>query len=172
LMLSCIADEDPCLFLEPMSLMFKRGPVDDEAVPIPLGRAKVLCPGTDITMLAWGGAITATIEAAELLAAEGVSAEVLDLRTLVPLDTEAILTSVKKTRRAAVIHSATRFAGPGAEIAALISEELFDDLRGPTLRLGALDAPIPYSRDLLAEFFPTRRSIADSVLKAVGAGVR
>jgi pyruvate/2-oxoglutarate/acetoin dehydrogenase E1 component len=170
LLLSCIADEDPCLFFEPLSLLFKRGEVDDDPVPVPLGQAKVVREGTDITLLAWGGAMTPTLEAAQLLAGEGVNAEVIDVRTLVPLDRKTILSSVKKTRRAAVVHAATRFAGPGAEIAAMITEELFDELRGPVLRFAAPDAPIPYSRSLLTDFFPAGRAIADSAAKAVGAG--
>jgi len=170
LMLSCIDDEDPCLFLEPMACLFQRGEVDDDPQPIPLGTANVLREGNDVTFLSWGGALAATNEAADLLAADGISAEVVDLRCLVPLDRQTILRSVGKTRRAVVVHSATRFAGPGAEIAAFIHEELFGDLQAPVLRLGALDAPIPYSPSLLADFFPTGASIAAAVTKSVEAG--
>jgi len=170
LMLSCIDDEDPCLFLEPMDYLFQRGPLDDDPQPIPLGTAKVLREGSDVTLLSWGGALVATNEAADLLAADGISAEVIDIRSLVPLDRQTILRSVSKTRRAAVVHSATRFAGPGAEIASLIHEELFSDLQAPVLRLGALDAPIPHSPSLLADFFPTGASVATAVTKSVNAG--
>jgi pyruvate/2-oxoglutarate/acetoin dehydrogenase E1 component len=108
-----------------------------------LGKADIKRPGNDVTIITYGLAVGQSLQAAELLAEEGIDAEVLDLRTLVPLDMETVLESVGKTRRAVIVHNATTFAGPGAEIAAQLNEKMFGELLEPVQRVGAKFTPIP-----------------------------
>jgi len=161
LLTSCIFDEDPCVHLESMMLTF----TTREEVPlgeyrIPLGVAKVRRPGTDISLITYGWQVQQCLNAAKALEAEGVSAEVIDLRTLLPLDYHRVLDSVKKTRRALVVHAATEFCGLGSEIASTINEELFTILKAPASRFGADYAPIAYSRDIETSQVPRSDSIA------------
>jgi 2-oxoisovalerate dehydrogenase E1 component len=170
LLLSCIFDEDPCVHLESMRVLR----TSKEEVPvgvyrIPLGVAKVRREGSDITLVTYGWQVLECMAAAEQLAKEGISAEVIDLRTLVPLDYARVLDSVKKTRRALVVHAATEFCGFGAEIASTINEELFSVLKGPALRLGADYAPIAYSRDIEMNQIPNAARIAARVREAVAS---
>jgi pyruvate dehydrogenase E1 component beta subunit len=165
LLTSCIEDDDPCVFMEPMMSLFAPGPVAPGYSPIPLGRAEVRRSGSDATVITWGWQVAEALAAAEALEGEGISVEVLDLRSLVPLDREAILASVASTGRAAVVHAATQFAGPGAEIAAMIQSELWGQLKGPVQRLGAPYTPVPFAADLEAEYFPNRSRIADLIRK-------
>jgi pyruvate/2-oxoglutarate/acetoin dehydrogenase E1 component len=134
-------------------------PVGDYRVP--LGVAEVRRLGSDVTVLTYGAQVGAALRASEALAEEGIEAEVIDLRSLVPMDTGAILTSVSKTRRAVVLHNATTFCGPGAEIASLITESLFSQLAAPVVRLGAKDAPIPFAPELAVQ--PTVDEVIDAV---------
>jgi len=120
-------------------------------------------------VVTYGRGVFDALTAAEQLAAEGVDVEVVDLRTLVPLDVPRVLESVAKTRRAVVAHYATRFAGPGAELAATIGHELFGDLEAPVERVGARFAPIPAAAGLEAAVFPSAAAIADAVRTTVGA---
>ncbi|HLN18490.1 MAG TPA: pyruvate dehydrogenase complex E1 component subunit beta [Acidimicrobiales bacterium] len=163
LLYSAIFDDDPCIHMETMSLLFTRGPVPAGHFAIPLGSAEVKRPGTDVTVIAWGKEVPEALAAAETLAGEGTDVEVLDLRTLVPLDRQAILDSVAKTRRAVVVHAATTFAGPGAEIASLVSHELFGELAAPVERLGAAYAPIPFAAELETALYPDRGRIAETI---------
>jgi pyruvate/2-oxoglutarate/acetoin dehydrogenase E1 component len=164
LLLSCIFDEDPCIHIEPMALINSV----KEAVPlgdyrIPLGVAKVKRAGTDITLISYGPYVPHCLAVAETLAAQSISCEVLDLRTLMPLDYVRVLDSVKKTRRALVVHLATEFCGLGAEIAQTINEEEYGRLRAPASRLGAEYVPIAYSRVIEQAQVPTREKIAERV---------
>ena len=170
LLLSCIFDEDPCVHLE--SIMLLRGtkaevPLEDYRIP--LGVAKVKREGTDISLITYGWQVNQCLAAAEELAKEGISAEVIDLRSLVPLDYHRVLDSVKKTRRALVVHAATEFCGLGAEIASTINEELWGVLKSPALRLGAEWAPIAYSKDIETNQVPNAGSIAARVRAAINA---
>jgi pyruvate/2-oxoglutarate/acetoin dehydrogenase E1 component len=165
LLTSCIEDDDPCVFMESMMLLYTAGPVPGGYAPLPLGRAEVKCPGTDVTVITWGWQVPQALQAAATLAEEGTSVEVLDLRSLVPLDREGILASVAKTGRAVIIHAATQFAGPGAELAALIQSELWGQLRGPVERLGAPYTPVPFAADLEGAYFPNQARIADLIRK-------
>ena len=114
LLASAIFDEDPCLFVETVRLQSKKGPVPvDPDFRIPLGQADIKRPGNDVTLISYGRAVHEALAAAETLAGQGVSAEVVDLRTLVPLDVETIVESVRRTRRAVIVHDAVQFAGPG-----------------------------------------------------------
>jgi len=170
LLLSCIHDEDPCVHLE--ALMVLRGAKQDvplEDYRIPLGVAKVRREGSDITLISYGWQVNQCLTAAEELAKDGINAEVIDLRTLVPLDYHRVLDSVKKTRRALVVHAATEFCGFGAEIASTINEELFSTLKGPAIRLGADYAPIAYSKEIETSQVPNSNSIAARVRAAINA---
>jgi 2-oxoisovalerate dehydrogenase E1 component len=146
LLASCIADEDPCVFIEQVLLLSRKGVLD--ATPVPLGVADVKRPGADVTVVTYGRQVHEAITVADNLARGGVEVEVLDLRSLVPLDEAVVLESVGRTRRAVVLHEAVVTGGFGAELAAGISEALFDRLAAPVLRVGALPAPLPYARRL------------------------
>jgi pyruvate/2-oxoglutarate/acetoin dehydrogenase E1 component/TPP-dependent pyruvate/acetoin dehydrogenase alpha subunit len=160
LLLSCIFDEDPCIHLESIrALRSVRGEVPAGDYRIPLGVAKVRREGTDISFITYGWQVQEALAAAEALQKEGVSAEVVDLRTLVPLDYHRVLESVKKTRRALVVHAATEFSGFGGEIASTIGEELFSTLKAPVGRLGAEFAPIGYSQEIETNQIPNSKAI-------------
>jgi len=166
LLLSCIFDDDPCVQIESMALMYSLAL--KEEVPagdyrIPLGVAKVRREGTDITLITYGLLVPRCLAVAEQLASEGINAEVIDLRTLMPLDYHRILKSVSKTRRALVVHLATEFCGLGSEIAATLNEELFSKLKAPASRLGAEWVPISYSRAIEAAQVPNDQSIGARV---------
>jgi len=164
LLLSCIFDEDPCVQLEPIRVLRGvKGEVPLADYRIPLGVAKVRREGTDLSIVTYGWQVQECLTAAEALQKEGVSVEVVDLRTLVPLDYHRVLDSVKKTRRALVVHAATEFCGFGAELASTIGEELFSTLKAPVGRLGADFAPIAYSRDIEMNQIPGANSIAARV---------
>ncbi len=165
LLTSCIFDEDPCIHMESMMILFNKGPVPNGAFRIPLGEADIKRVGTDVTVVTWGWQVQESLAAAEALSAEGTSVEVVDLRTLVPLDRATILNSAAKTGRMLVVHAATQFAGPGAEIAAMTQKELWGRLSGPVERLGAAYAPIPFAAGLERDLYPNRQTIADTIRK-------
>lgn len=160
LLTSCIFDEDPCVSMESTKVRLMKSPVPIESYRIPIGVAKVKREGTDISIITYGWQVHEALAAAETLAEEGVSVEVLDLRTLMPLDYHRILDSVKKTRRALVVHAATEFCGLGAEICATINEELWPKLKGPAVRFGAAYVPMAYSSEIEAAQVPGAKSIA------------
>jgi len=168
LLSSAIFDEDPCLVLETIRLQGQRGPVPlDPSFSIPLGQAEIKRPGTDVTLVTYGRGLLESLNAAAALEAEGVSAEVLDLRTLVPLDVPGLLESVARTRRAVVVHDAVQFAGPGAEIVATVQEELFDVLEAPVMRVGARYVPNPGATALEAQVYPSVDRIATAVRRTL-----
>jgi len=165
LLTTCIFDDDPCVHLESMALIFG-APKQDVPVGdyrIPLGVAKVRREGTDISLITFGWQVNQCLAAAEELAKEGVNAEVIDLRSLMPLDYHRVLDSVKKTRRALVVHAATEFCGLGSEIASTINEELFSVLKGPACRFGAYYTPISFSKEIEAAQMPNPGSIVARV---------
>jgi pyruvate dehydrogenase E1 component beta subunit len=165
LLASSIFDDDPVLFVETGVLYSTRGPVPvDRGFTIPLGKANVLREGDDVTIVSYGRSVREALAAAESLSRDGVSAEVLDLRTLLPLDVPGVLASVAKTRRAVVVSHAFRFAGPGAEIGATISERLWGDLAAPVVRLGAKFVPFPSAAELQPMVFPQAAAIAEAAL--------
>ena len=164
LLLSCIFDDDPCIQFESMMLTYalrEEVPLGDYRIP--LGVAKVKRVGSDISLITYGWQVMHCLKAAEELAKVGISAEVLDLRTLMPLDYDRILTSVEKTGRALVVHAATEFCGLGAEIASTINEALFTQLKAPASRFGAAYAPIAYSKIIETAQIPHAGSIAARV---------
>jgi pyruvate dehydrogenase E1 component beta subunit len=151
LLKSAIRCDDPVIYMEHKSMWGDAGEVDDaNDVCTPIGVADIVRPGDDVTIVTWSRMRQTVERAAQTLAESGVSAEVIDLRTLWPWDREAVLTSVRKTGRLIIVHEAVRVAGFGAEIAAEVGEQLFSVLKAPVRRLGGARVPIPYSKPLEA----------------------
>lgn len=169
LLKSAIRDDDPVLFIENPLLYYTTGQIPEGEYVVPLGSADVKREGSDITVISWGRQTNEALSAAETLAAEGISVEVVDPRTLVPLDRETILNSVRKTHRALITHEAVERAGYGAEIAAIIAHDAFDVLDAPIERVCGLNTPIPYARPLESAWVPDRERIARGVRLAIGA---
>lgn len=142
---AAIRDEDPVIFFQHKRLFAQKGPVPEGEVLVPLGKAAIKRPGRDLSLVTYSRMTYMALEAAARLAEEGIEVEVLDLRTLKPLDFEAIAASVKRTFRVLVLHEACLTGGFGGEIAARIGEELFDFLDAPVTRIGARDVPMPFS---------------------------
>jgi len=164
LLKSAIRDDNPVVFIEhKMLYLTTKGFVPDEEYTIPIGKADVKRVGSDVTVIATSWMVPRALAAAEALASEGVSVEVIDPRTLRPLDEETILESVRKTGRALVVHEAVKFGGIGAEIAAMIMENAFDYLDAPVARLAGVDAPIPYAAVLERAAVPTEEGIAEAI---------
>jgi 2-oxoisovalerate dehydrogenase E1 component beta subunit len=165
LLRSSIRDEDPVLFFEHKKMYRSvRGEVPDSDYSIPLGEAKVVREGSQVSIIGYGLMVQYALEAAELLEGDDISAEVVDIRTLRPLDGETILGSVRKTGKAVVVYEDNRFGGYGAEIAAIIAEEAFDHLDGPVMRVTGPDVPgVPYAHSLEEWFMPNPDRIADAV---------
>ncbi|MFE5700716.1 alpha-ketoacid dehydrogenase subunit beta [Rhodococcus koreensis] len=162
LLAACLESEDPCLYIEHISLAYsKKEEVPTGHYSIPLGQANVLRPGRDVTLVTYGPQVPVVEQAAEELAAKGIEAEVIDLRTLVPLDFDTVLSSVERTRRAVIVHEATQFCGPGAEISSRIHEELFNELIAPVQRVGSDYSPVAFSSALSG--YPTVTKIVHSV---------
>ena len=165
LMKSAIRDNDPVMFMENTLLYGEKGEVPEEEYLIPLGKADVKREGTDISLIAHGRAALTALKAAELLAAEhNINAEVVDLRSIRPLDEEAILASVRKTHRAVYIEENKPFCGVGAQIASMLQEQAFDDLDAPVLRISSMDAPAIYSPELEKKQLPRPLDIVEKVL--------
>jgi pyruvate/2-oxoglutarate/acetoin dehydrogenase E1 component len=163
LLLSCIFDDDPCLFIENMPSYWVPGPAPEVGVRIPLGRARVLKAGTDVTLISYSRTVSDCVAVANKCEAEGINAEVIDLRTVAPYDAETVLKSVAKTRRAVIVHEAVKPFGVGAEIAARINEELFGQLLSKVERVGAYFAPVPFAKPLETAFVPTQARIEAAV---------
>ncbi|MEA5052744.1 MAG: alpha-ketoacid dehydrogenase subunit beta [Propionicimonas sp.] len=157
-----IASPDPVIFLEPTRRYHEKGEVDTEATPLPLHQARVVKQGRDLTVLAYGTMVRPCVEAAIVAADEGRDLEVIDLRSISPLDDDTILTSVAKTGRAVVVHEAHRTLGVGAEIAARIQERCFYALQAPVLRVTGYDMPFPPSR-AESEYLPDLDRVLDAV---------
>jgi pyruvate/2-oxoglutarate/acetoin dehydrogenase E1 component len=148
LLMSCIQDPDPCIFIESAGTLFVPGEVAADQGPIPLGKARVANEGSDVTIVTWSSMVLRAQAALPALTEAGISAEIIDLRTVSPWDREAVFASAAKTGRVIVAHEAVRNFGPGAEIAASINEELFTTLKKPVIRLGAPTCPVPFSKPL------------------------
>jgi pyruvate dehydrogenase E1 component beta subunit len=169
LLLTAVHDEDPVLFLEPKRIYRAvSGEVPDGDHRVPFGKARLVREGTDVSLFAYGAMVPPTVEAAETLAQEGIHAEVIDPRTLVPLDEAALVASVEKTGRAVVVHEAARFCGVGGEIAAILAEKAFYSLKAPIARVTGYDTPFPYALENL--YLPNAEKIAHAARAAVGAG--
>ena len=166
LLKAAIRDDNPVLFLEHRGLYFRRGEVDGEE-PFDLGSARVVRSGTDVTIVAYLRMVSEALEAAQALEGRGVSAEVVDLRSLSPLDMETLLESVNRTHRLVVAHEGVVTGGVGAEVAARVQEEAFDALDAPVQRVGAPFAPVPASPVLEQAFLPGRDAIVAAVERAL-----
>lgn len=159
LLLAAIADPDPVIFLEPARLYRSvQQPVPDDGKPLPLDTCFTLREGQDLTLISWGAALKETLDAAVILAEEGIDAEVIDVATLKPLDAETLVASVSKTGRCVIVHEAARSFGVGAEIAALLHERAWTALRAPVGRVTGFDCVIPYARQEMA-YLPDVQSI-------------
>ena len=155
LLVSAIEDPNPVLFFEHKHLYRRlKAEVPDERYSIPIGEARLHREGDDVTVVTWGAMVHTADEAAEQLAAEGASIEIVDLRSVLPWDKDAVLASVRKTSKVLVLHEDTRTGGFGAEIAATIAEEAFEDLDAPVRRIAAPDCPVPFSPSLEKAFLP------------------
>jgi acetoin:2,6-dichlorophenolindophenol oxidoreductase subunit beta len=164
LLKAAIRDNNPVVFFEQKLLYRIKGEVPDGELVLPLGKADCKREGSDLSIITYGRMVQRCLEAAETLAAEGIRTEVIDLRTLRPLDKETIVASVKKTGRALVVHESCQFAGFGAEVAASIADsEAFFYLDAPVRRLGGRDVPIPYNKHLEANVVPTLERITQAV---------
>lgn len=163
LLLSCIFDDDPCIFIENFLSYGQSGPAPVAGQRIPLGTANVVRPGRDVTVVTYGPQVAPSLAVAQRLAGQGIDVEVIDLRTVSPWDRRTVLESVARTTRAVVSHEAVRAFGAGAEIAAVIQEELWGRLAGPVRRVGAPSCPVPYSRPLEAAFTPGETQIEAAI---------
>ena len=168
LLLAALADENPILFIESRQLMRLTGPVPEEPYRIPLGQAAIARTGSDVPVIAIGPLVREALAAAEELSQEGISVEVIDPRTLQPLDTDTLAASAAKTGRVIVVHQAVRFGGIGAEIAAQLTERCFDDLKAPVVRLGAPFAPVPFAGVLESGYQPGKDAIVETVRGLMG----
>ena len=166
LLISAIRDEDPVMFLEPKRLYRSvKGEVPEDSYTVELGKAQVVRPGKDVTILAWGAMVPVCLKAAELCGPRGADCEVIDLRTLVPLDEETILESVKKTGRVVIVQEAPKTCGFGAELAAIIAEEAILYLEAPITRVAGLDTPFPYTLEHIYLPDPERVELAVGKVK-------
>lgn len=163
LMLSCIEDDDPCIFIENMVSYWNPGPAPERGKKIPLGKANIVQVGSDVTVITYSRQVFDALAVAEKLGKEGISVEVIDLRTISPLDTATILSSVAKTKRAVIVHEAVKPFGVGAEIAARINEELFGQLKAPVQRVASEFCPVPFSKPLETAFVPSLEQIEQSI---------
>jgi pyruvate dehydrogenase E1 component beta subunit len=171
LLRAAIYDDNPVIFVEHKLLYKTKGPVPEEPYEIPLGESKVVREGSDLTIVATSIMVKRSLEAAERLAQEGIQVEIIDPRTLKPLDMSPIEASVKKTGRALVVHEAVKTGGFGGEVVARIVEsEAFDYLEAPVRRLAGLDTPIPYNRTLEYHTVPQVENIVDEARKLVQGG--
>ncbi|MCA1996207.1 MAG: alpha-ketoacid dehydrogenase subunit beta [Armatimonadetes bacterium] len=164
---TAVRDDNPVIFTEHPTLYGVKGevPVDMDYL-VPFGKANVVRQGSDISLIAYSKMVHVCLEAAEALAAEGIQAEVVDVRSLLPLDVETIYASVRRTHRAVVVYEDWRSGGFGAEIAARIGEDCFDDLDAPVGRVGGLNVPMPYARVLELQCIPNANDVIAAVRKA------
>ena len=159
---SAIRDNDPVLFFEHKGLYRRiKEDLPTEEYTVPIGKAKVVREGRDLSITTYGAMVWTALEAAETLAAEGCSVEVVDLRTLLPLDRETICASVRKTSKALLLHEDTRTGGMAGELAATITENVFEYLDGPIVRVTAPDTPVPYSPPLEEAFLPNAEKVVE-----------
>ncbi|HEY7968185.1 MAG TPA: alpha-ketoacid dehydrogenase subunit beta [Solirubrobacteraceae bacterium] len=168
LMASAIADPNPVVFVENKALYFRREEVDDDPPAVAIGEAATLREGRDVTIVALSRLVGESLEAAGRLAADGIEAEVIDPRTLVPLDLDAIVRSVERTGRLVVAHEAVAFGGFGAEVAASVGEVAFDHLDAPIVRVGAPFEPIPLSPPLEDAYLPGAAEVEAAARALVG----
>ena len=168
LLIAASRDDNPVFVVMNKLSLRNRGPVPEGAFEVPIGKAKVVREGTDLTLVSYSRMLHEALSAADVLAKEGIEAEVIDLRSLQPMDTETVVESVRKTHRAVVVHEAVRFAGLGGEIAAQIQELAFDDLDAPVARVGAPFSPVPFSSVLEQTYLPNADKIVAETRALLG----
>jgi len=171
LLKAAIRDDDPVIFIEHKLLYMTEGEVPDEPFEIPLGQADIKRAGTDVTLVSWSHMVLKSLQAAEQLAAEGISTEVIDLRTLVPMDIACVLDSVRRTGRLVIAHEAIKRGGVGGDVAAMVAEQAFESLRAPIVRVAGLNSVIPFNLALekatvpqVADIVAGVRSVLDGVV--------
>ena len=168
LLISAIRDEDPVIFIEHKLLYMTEGDVPDEPYEIPLGQAEVKRAGTDVTLVTWSHMTLKSLQAAEELAGEGISTEVIDLRTLVPMDIETVLESVRRTGHLVIAQEAVKRGGVGSDVAAQVVERAFDSLRAPIVRVAGRNTVIPFNLTLEKAMVPQVADIVAGVRSVLG----
>jgi pyruvate dehydrogenase E1 component beta subunit len=165
LLKTAIRDDNPVLFVENKALYGLKGEIPEEEYLVPIGQADVKRPGRDVTVVATSRMVHQSLEAAQTLAKEGIEAEVIDLMTITPLDRETIFKSVEKTSKLVIAHEAVKAFGIGAEISAMVCEEMIDCLDGPILRVGAPYTPVPFSPERF--YLPNAEDVIQAVKKVL-----
>ncbi|HMM73618.1 MAG TPA: transketolase C-terminal domain-containing protein, partial [Rhodocyclaceae bacterium] len=167
LLRAAIIDPDPVIYVENKALYSAKSPVPETLAIVPIGRAATLRPGRDVTVVAYGIAVRQALAAAQTLAAEGIEAEIIDLRSIQPWDRQSVLDSVRRTGRLVIAHEAVTAFGVGAEIAAWIGEQAFDSLRAPIGRVGSAFMPTPFAKSLERHCVPADTHVVAAVRRAV-----
>jgi pyruvate dehydrogenase E1 component beta subunit len=169
MMLTAIRDPDPVIFLEAGALYGTKGEVPEGEVLVPFGKARIAREGTDVTLVGYGRQVNMLLRVADRLAEEDdpISAEVIDLRSIRPFDTETLVASVRKTHRAVVVQEQWRWYSVASEVAAIIQEQAFDDLDAPVERVSGAEVPAPYARNLEIAAFPSEQDVIDAVHRAM-----
>jgi pyruvate dehydrogenase E1 component beta subunit len=168
LLVACIRDNNPTVYVKNKRLLGLKGEVPEDLYEVPIGVANVIRPGSSVTVITYGRMVQESAKAADELAGEGVDCEIIDLRTVQPLDIDAVTTSARKTGNIVVVHEAVRFGGLGAEIASQVQEQAFDYLDSPVGRVGAPFTPVPFSPSLEAEYVPNADRIAEGIRETLG----
>ncbi|WP_419841402.1 alpha-ketoacid dehydrogenase subunit beta [Candidatus Poriferisodalis sp.] len=169
LLISCIRDDNPTVFVKHKRLLGLQGSVPPDMYEVPLGAANIVRAGDDVTVVTYGRMVHETLSAADALDAEGIGCEVIDLRTLQPLDIDTVVEAVRRTGRVAVVHEAVRFGGLGGEIASQIAEAAFDYLDAPIERIGAPFSPVPFSPALEQMWVPSAATIGERIRSLAAA---
>ncbi|HYO30232.1 MAG TPA: alpha-ketoacid dehydrogenase subunit beta [Thermomicrobiales bacterium] len=170
MMIEAIRDPNPIIFLEAGALYGTKGEVPEGEYTVPFGKARIAREGADITLIAYGRQVGLLLKVADTLQADGISAEVIDLRSIRPFDEQTIVESVRKTHRAVVVQEQWRWFSVGSEVAALIQEQAFDDLDAPVGRVSGAEVPAPYARNLEVAAFPSEQQIVDAARRALYRG--
>jgi pyruvate dehydrogenase E1 component beta subunit len=168
LLKAAIRDDDPVIFIEHKLLYMTDGEVPDEPYEIPLGEADIKRPGSDVTLVSWSHMVLKSLQAAEELAGEGISVEVIDLRTLVPMDVACILESVRRTGHLVIAQEAIKRGGVGSDVAAIVVEQAFDSLRAPIVRVAGLNSVVPFNLGLEKATVPQVADIVAGVRSVLG----
>jgi acetoin:2,6-dichlorophenolindophenol oxidoreductase subunit beta len=171
LLKAAIRDDDPVVFIEHKLLYMTEGEVPDEPYEIPLGQAEIKRAGTDVTLVTWSHMVLKSLEAAGELAEAGISVEVIDLRTLVPMDVACVLESVRRTGRLVVVQEAIKRGGVGSDVAAIVAEQAFDSLRAPIIRVAGMNTVIPFNLALEKATVPQVADIVAGVRSVLGGSI-
>ena len=168
LLKAAIRDNDPVIYCEHKYLYRRiKDSIPEEDYVVPIGKAKIALEGKDVSIITYGAMVHTALEAAQTLKENGVSCEIIDLRTILPLDKKSIFTTVKKTNKVVVLHEQTKTGGVGAEVSSLITEYCFDYLDGPIIRIAAQDTPVPYSAQMEEAFIPQVKDVLSAVEKLI-----